>query len=147
MVKRLTCVLFPLISFILTGPLVADAPADPARKISQEELTPISKLVEQAIRTREIPGAVILIGNHGKVVYRRAFGHRTLEPKKSPMTVDTLFDVASLTKVIATTTVLLQLVEGGKAALDDPVAKYWPEFGENGKAGITLQISLPIIQA
>jgi uncharacterized protein YbbC (DUF1343 family)/CubicO group peptidase (beta-lactamase class C family) len=138
-VKRLTWILFPLISFILIEPLVANAPANPSREISQEELTPISKPVEQAIRTRRIPGAVILIGNQGKVVYRRAFGHRTLEPKKFPMTVDTLFDIASLTKVVATTTALLQLVEGGKVALDDPVAKYWPEFKENGKAEIRIQ--------
>jgi uncharacterized protein YbbC (DUF1343 family) len=138
-VKRLTWVLFPLVSFILIEPFVANAPANPPRQISQEELAPISKSVEQAIRTRRIPGAVILIGNRGKVVYRRAFGHRALEPKKSPMTVDTLFDIASLTKVVATTTAILQFVEEGRVSLDDPVAKYWPEFGENGKAGITLQ--------
>ena len=53
--------------------------------------------------------------------------------------MDTLFDIASLTKVVATTTALLQLVENGKVSLDDPVAKYWPEFKENGKAEITLQ--------
>ena len=139
--KRLTWVLFTLISFILIELFTTNAPANPPRKISEEELAPISKSVEQAIRVHQIPGAVILIANQGKVVYRRAFGHRALEPKKFPMTLDTLFDIASLTKVVGTTTALLQLVEDNKANLDDPVAKYWPEFKENGKAEVTLQRS------
>jgi len=137
--KRLTWVLFTLISFILIEPLIANASGNPPRKISQEELAPIAKSVEQAIRARQIPGAVILIANQGEVVYRRAFGHRALEAKKFPMTIDTLFDIASLTKVIATTTALLQLVENGKVNLDDSVGKYWPAFKENGKAEITIQ--------
>ncbi|HSB05062.1 MAG TPA: exo-beta-N-acetylmuramidase NamZ domain-containing protein [Thermodesulfobacteriota bacterium] len=137
--KRLTWVLFTLILFTLIEPLDTNASANPPPKISQEKLAPIAESVERAIRGRQIPGAVILIGNQGKVIYRRAFGHRALEPKKVRMTLDTLFDVASLTKVVATTTALLQLVENGKVSLDDPVAKYWPEFKENGKAEITLQ--------
>jgi len=137
--KQLTWILFTLISFILIEPLTANAPANPPRKISEEELAPISKSVEKAIRVHQIPGAVILIANQGKVLYRRAFGHRALEPKKFPMTLDTLFDIASLTKVVGTTTALLQLVEDNKANLDDPVAKYWPEFKENGKAEVTLK--------
>jgi len=138
-VKRLTWVLFTLILFIPIEPLVTNAPANPPPGISQEELGPIVQSVERAIRGRQIPGAVILIGNQGKVVYRRAFGHRVLEPKKLLMTMDTLFDIASITKVVATTTALLQLVENGKVSLNDPVTKYWSGFKENGKAEVTLQ--------
>ncbi len=137
--KRLTWVFLTLILFILNEPLVTNSSASPSSRISQEELVPIAQSVEQAIRARQTPGAVILIGNQGKVVYRRAFGHRALEPKQFLMKIDTLFDIASLTKVVATTTALLQLVENGRASLDDPVAKYWPEFKENGKAEVTLQ--------
>jgi CubicO group peptidase (beta-lactamase class C family) len=138
-VKRLTWVLFTLILFIPIEPLVRNAPTNPPPGISQQELGPIVQSVERAIRGRQIPGAVILIGNQGKVVYRRAFGHRVLEPKKLLMTMDTLFDIASITKVVATTTALLQLVENGKVSLNDPVTKYWPGFKENGKAEVTLQ--------
>jgi uncharacterized protein YbbC (DUF1343 family)/CubicO group peptidase (beta-lactamase class C family) len=132
-------VLLALLYSVCIEPFVAKAPASPPRQLSEEDLSSISKIVEPLIQTRQIPGAVILIGNQGRIVYRRAFGHRVLEPKKIPMTTDTLFDVASLTKVIATTTAVLQLVEDGKAVLTDPVANYWPELRENGKAKITLQ--------
>ena len=137
--KRPTWILFTLILLVPVKPLVANTPANPPRKFSEEGLAPVSKLVEKAIRARQIPGAVILIANQGKVIYRRAFGHRALEPKKFPMTPDTLFDIASLTKVVGTATALLQLVEDNRVTLDDPVAKYWPEFKENGKAEVTLQ--------
>ena len=90
---------------------------------------------EEGDSSCKIPGAVILIGNQGKIVYRRAFGLRALKPKKLPMTTDTIFDIASLTKVIATSTAVAQLVEMGKLDLEDPVGKYWPEFKANGKEG------------
>jgi uncharacterized protein YbbC (DUF1343 family) len=91
------------------------------------------------VQAGKIPGAVILIGNEGKVVYRQAFGLSALKPKKLPMTVDTIFDIASLTKVIATSTAVGQLVEMGKLNLEDPVARYWPEFKANGKGEITVR--------
>ena len=80
-----------------------------------------------------------MIGHNGRIVYRRAFGDRTNIPRPSPMRLDTLFDLASLTKVIATTPAVMQLFEEGKIRLNDPVAKYWPEFGQNGKEGITVR--------
>ena len=107
--------------------------------LHEKQLAPISGIVERSIHDGKIPGAVVLIGNSGKVIYRQAFGYRSLEPKKIPMTVDTIFDLASLTKVLATTTAIMQLVEMGKLGLDDPVAKYWPEFKANGKGHITVR--------
>ena len=107
--------------------------------LRREQMTPISEVAKKAIQAGKIPGVVILIGNQGKVVYRQAFGLRSREPKKIPMTTDTIFDIASLTKVIATSTAVMQLVEKGKLNLEDPVVKYWPEFGTNGKEEITVR--------
>lgn len=105
----------------------------------REQLAPISEVAKKAIQAGKIPGAVILIGNQGRIVYRQAFGLRSREPKKIPMTTDTIFDIASLTKVIATSTAVMQLVEKGKLNLEDPVVKYWPEFRVNGKEEITVR--------
>ena len=103
------------------------------------KLAGIAPLVEDAMDYDEIPGAVVVIGHNGRIVYRRAFGERTRIPRPSPMRLDTLFDLASLTKVIATTPAVMQLFEEGKIRLNDPVAKYWPEFGQNGKQAITVR--------
>ena len=73
------------------------------------------------------------------MIYRKAYGNRALEPRREPMTLDTIFDLASLTKVIATTTAVMQLVEQGKVRLNDPVAKYLPEFAQNGKDDVTVR--------
>lgn len=107
--------------------------------LKPQTLGGIPALVEDAIRHHETPGAVVLVGHRGRVVYRKAFGNRALVPKLLPMTTDTIFDLASLTKVIATTTAVMQLFEQGKIRLDDPVATYWPEFGANGKEHITVR--------
>lgn len=106
--------------------------------IQPEQLAPIAKIVEEEIRAGNIPGAVILIGNQGKVVYREAFGDRLISPKKM-MAPDTIFDIASLTKVVATTPAILRLAEQGRLDLASPVARYWPEFKEKGKQSITVQ--------
>ncbi|MHB8654400.1 MAG: exo-beta-N-acetylmuramidase NamZ domain-containing protein [Terriglobia bacterium] len=110
-----------------------------AQDSAQQKLGSIGPVVEEAIRAGKCPGAVVLIGHAGKVEYRRAFGYRSLVPKKMRMTPDTIFDLASLTKVIATTTAVMQLVEEGKIRLEDPVAVYWPEFKANGKDEITIR--------
>jgi uncharacterized protein YbbC (DUF1343 family)/CubicO group peptidase (beta-lactamase class C family) len=102
-------------------------------------LQPIDGIVDREIRLGHIPGAVVLIGQQGKVIYRRAFGYRALEPRKVAMTNDSIFDLASLTKPIATATAVMQLVEVGKIDLDEPVTRYWPEFGANGKKEIRVR--------
>src|SRR5215471_12622228 len=103
------------------------------------QLPAVDAIINQAIADGNIPGAVLVVGHNGKVVYRKAYGSRALEPKREPMTLDTIFDLASLTKVIATTTAVMQLVEQGKVRLNDPVAKYLPEFAQNGKEDITIR--------
>jgi uncharacterized protein YbbC (DUF1343 family)/CubicO group peptidase (beta-lactamase class C family) len=106
---------------------------------SLARLSVVDAIVQHAIDEHQIPGAVVLIGHDGKIVYRKAFGHRSVEPRRELMTVDTIFDLASLTKVIATTTSVMQLVERGKVRISDTVVKYLPEFGQNGKEDITVR--------
>ena len=100
---------------------------------------PIAPLVEAAIERHELPGAVVLVGRGDSVVYRQAFGQRAVQPAPEPMTEDTIFDLASLTKVVATTTSIMQLVEAGRIRLNDPVARYIPEFGRYHKDAITIR--------
>lgn len=104
-----------------------------------EKLEPISDIVEKELLEGKIPGAVIVVGTPEGVVYRHAFGYRSLEPTKSPMTEETIFDIASLTKVVATSTAIMQLAEKGKLRLDAPVARYWPAFRAKGKKDITVR--------
>jgi uncharacterized protein YbbC (DUF1343 family)/CubicO group peptidase (beta-lactamase class C family) len=113
--------------------VAASADASPVR------LAAVDAIIQQAIADGSIPGAVLIVGHNGKVVYRKAYGSRALEPKREPMTIDTVFDLASLTKVIATTTAVMQLVEQGKVRLNDAVAKYLPDFAQNGKDDVTVR--------
>ena len=119
------------------GSLPAAAPS--AVGMSPAQLARIDEAVEAEIAKKQLPGAVVLVGRQGKVVWRRAYGNRALEPKPEPMTVDTIFDLASLTKVVATATSIMILVERGQVRLGDPVARYIPEFAEMGKRNITVE--------
>ncbi|HUA63767.1 MAG TPA: exo-beta-N-acetylmuramidase NamZ domain-containing protein [Verrucomicrobiae bacterium] len=98
----------------------------------------IDQAIDQAIQQKLIPGAVLIIGHDGQVVYRKAYGQRAVFPREETMTLDTIFDCASLTKVIATTTSLMKLYEAGKFRLNDKVTDYFPEF-QGGKSDITLR--------
>jgi uncharacterized protein YbbC (DUF1343 family)/CubicO group peptidase (beta-lactamase class C family) len=114
-------------------------PAARPPALPSDRLSVLDAIVQEAIRDGQMPGAVLLVGHDGQVVYRRAFGQRSLEPRREPMTVDTIFDLASLTKVVATTTAVMQLVEHGTVRLNDPVEKYIPEFAQNDKEDITVR--------
>jgi uncharacterized protein YbbC (DUF1343 family)/CubicO group peptidase (beta-lactamase class C family) len=98
----------------------------------------LDQTIEQAIAQGRMPGAVLLVGHEGQVVYRKAYGRRALVPKPEDMTLDTIFDCASLTKVIATTTSLMKLFEQGKFRLNDKITDYIPEF-MGGKSDITIR--------
>lgn len=102
-------------------------------------LSVVDPVIQSAIREGKIPGAVLLVGHGGKVIYRKAYGSRALEPRREAMTADTVFDLASLTKVVATTTCVMRLFEQGKIKLNDPVGKYLPEFSVNGKEDIIVR--------
>jgi uncharacterized protein YbbC (DUF1343 family)/CubicO group peptidase (beta-lactamase class C family) len=94
--------------------------------------------IDLAINQGKLPGAVLIVGHDGQVVYRKAYGKRALVPQLEAMTTDTIFDVASLTKVIATTSSMMKLYEQGKFRLNDKVTDYIPEF-QGGKSDITLR--------
>ena len=96
-------------------------------------------VVKAAIAEGKLPGCVVAIGRHDGVVLRRAYGDRAVEPERVPMTLDTVFDLASLTKPIATATSVMVLVDRGQVALDDPASRYVPELAVPGKQSITLR--------
>jgi len=96
-------------------------------------------VIEQAVAAGAFPGAVLLVGRGDEVVYHQAFGHRSLEPSRTPMTRDIVFDLSSLTKALVTTTAIMMLVREGKLRLDDRVTRFIPNFGVHGKTHVTLR--------
>jgi uncharacterized protein YbbC (DUF1343 family)/CubicO group peptidase (beta-lactamase class C family) len=98
----------------------------------------VDAAIDLAIQEGRIPGAVLVIGHSGQVIYRKAYGNRALEPSREKMTVDTIFDAASLTKVVATVPSLMKLFEQGKFRLNDRVTQYIPEF-QGGHSDITIR--------
>ena len=111
---------------IAAAAAAASHPALPAERLVR--LARIGAVVEEGIAARELPGAVVLAGRGDRTIYRRAFGSRAVEPAREPMTADTIFDVASLTKAVATAPSVMILVEEGRIRLGDPVTRYIPEF-------------------
>src|SRR6266545_684298 len=99
----------------------------------------IDELVEEAMRDNKLHGAVVLVGQRDRVLYEKAFGFRAIEPQREPMTLDTIFDAASLTKVVATTTSAMLLLEQGRLRLSDRVSTYVPGFERYGKQDITIR--------
>ena len=117
-----------MIALLLAAALAAPAAAG----FSAERLARIDAAVQEALSAGDLPGAVVLVGRGDRVVFRRAYGNRAVLPGRETMTVDTVFDVASLTKPVATATSVMILVERGKVALSDPVVRHIPEFAAGG---------------
>jgi uncharacterized protein YbbC (DUF1343 family)/CubicO group peptidase (beta-lactamase class C family) len=98
----------------------------------------LDQAVNLAVEQGKLPGAVLVVGHDGRIVHRKAYGKRALVPTPEAMTVDTIFDIASLTKVVATTASLMKLFEQGKFRLNDKITDYIPEF-QAGKSDITIR--------
>ena len=112
---------------------------DPAvAGMNPDRLNFIDEVIQDGIRLGKMPGAVVLIGYRGQIVYHKAFGHRQILPEEQPMQKDTVFDMASLTKPIATATSIMLLIEDGRVDPTKTVATYIPEFAANGKQDITV---------
>src|SRR3954453_19244317 len=109
-----------------------------ATALSAQSYSAIDDSINLAIQEGKLPGAVLVIGHNGKLVYEKAYGKRALIPQPEAMTLDTIFDCASLTKVIATTSSLMKLFEQGKFRLNDKITDYIPEF-QGGKSDITIR--------
>lgn len=103
------------------------------------DLPDIDALIERAIRIGKMPGAVVLVGRRDGIVFRRAYGDRARIPERVPMTPDTIFDLASLSKPLVVGTLAQWLIETGKLRLSDRVAHHLPEFGVRGKSELTVE--------
>ena len=103
------------------------------------KLNQIEGLVNAEIADKKLPGAVVIVGHKGKIVYRKAFGNRSLVPNVEKMTVDTIFDVASLTKPVATATSVMILVEQGKLRLNDTTGKFITDIDDPEAKKVTIQ--------
>ena len=125
-------------SVILAGPpkLRHAPPADVG--LDAGRLQVIGDIVNEALRRKRMPGAVVVIGRRGKIAYSRAFGNKQLKPTPVAMTTDTLFDMASITKPVVTATCIMKLVEQGRIRLRDPVTRHFPRFAANGKEQISI---------
>ena len=106
---------------------------------SAPSLARIDELVTEAMTAKLTPGAVVVVGRGDQTLYEKSFGFRATVPAEEPMTLDTVFDLASLTKVVGTTTAVMTLVEDGRIRLNGTVASYIPGFERYGKGGITIR--------
>jgi uncharacterized protein YbbC (DUF1343 family)/CubicO group peptidase (beta-lactamase class C family) len=107
-----------------------------------QRLAQMDSVIADEIAKKHLPGAVVLVGHKGRIAWRKAYGDRAVEPTREPMTIDTIFDLASLTKVVATTTSIMILVERGKLRLSDPVSLHIPELKGEGRDRITIEYLL-----
>ncbi len=121
--------------FALGAPVWAASPDAGTSSLSEG----IERLVGEALGQDKLPGCVVVVGRGSGVVYQRAFGSRALQPQVEPMSEDTIFDVASLTKPLATASALMVLLERGQIDLDQPAARAWPVFAAKGKGAITIR--------
>jgi CubicO group peptidase (beta-lactamase class C family) len=130
-----------ILLLVTTADLLAGLPtSEPAHVgLRPETLQQMEPLIAQAIEEKKLPGCVVAIGRKGHLVWLKAYGSRRVQPEVEPMTVDTVFDLASLTKPIATATSMMSLLEQEQYKLTDPVASILPDFGVRGKQAITIQ--------
>jgi uncharacterized protein YbbC (DUF1343 family)/CubicO group peptidase (beta-lactamase class C family) len=132
------CNTIRLLSFAALLIFLFAANAQPGLK-GRPDFSHIDQIIQDGIAAKKFPGAVVIVGHNGRIVFHRAYGNRSLEPAPEAMTEDTVFDVASLTKVLTTAPAVMQLYQQGHFRLNDPVAKYLPEFAANGKQDITIR--------
>lgn len=136
---RLVMILICLIPMpqLAADEIVRLAPAQAG--LDEKALSEIEPLIAAAIEQKQLPGCVLLIGRPSGIAWFKAYGNKRVEPEQEAMTVETVFDLASLTKPLATATSIFKLAEMQKLSIDDPVAKYIAEFAVEGKGEITLR--------
>lgn len=137
---------FCLVALILVATTASPAlangalpPAEPDQVgLDAGKLTQIDQVVAQGLDANQMPGCVVLVARQGQVAFLKSYGYKRLQPDPLPMTTDTVFDMASITKPVATATSIMILLDRGLIKLDDPVAKHVPEFGQHGKEKVTV---------
>src|ERR1700754_938689 len=107
--------------------------------VSSVALTRLDSVIKDEIGKHRLPGAVVLVGRKGRIIWQKTYGSRAIEPSPEVMTPETIFDLASLTKVVATATSIMILVERGKVRLSDPVSTYIPDLKGEGREKITIE--------
>ncbi|HEX6043647.1 MAG TPA: serine hydrolase, partial [Pyrinomonadaceae bacterium] len=110
--------------------------------MATSRLAEMDSVINDEIAKGRLPGAVVLVGRKGHVVWEKTYGSRAVEPTREAMTAETIFDVASLTKVVATATSIMILVERGKLRLNDPVSLHIPELKGDGRERVTIELLL-----
>ena len=130
-----------LILLLVAQPVFAQLrPAKPeTESVSSVALARMDSVINDEIARKRLPGAVVLVGRKGRLIWQKTYGARVVDPVRETMTADTIFDVASLTKVVATATSIMILVERGKVRLSDPVSVYIPELKGDGRESITIE--------
>jgi len=136
--RMATTVKSKLIPSIAAALFLCIAPRLAARVFHPDKLAAMDAAIEIAIARHQCPGGVLWLERNG-VVYCKAYGDRALIPKTEPMTVDTIFDLASLTKVVATTPAVMLLIQRGQVKLDAPICEYIPEFTGEGREHVTVR--------
>jgi len=136
-----TQIFIPVLVGLLVQSAFAQAPIVRPESValSSARLAQMDAAIAEEIANKKLPGAVVLVARKGRVVWRKAYGARTLEPAREAMTPDTIFDLASLTKVVATATSIMILVERGKLRLSDPVSVHIPELKGEARDRITIE--------
>jgi uncharacterized protein YbbC (DUF1343 family)/CubicO group peptidase (beta-lactamase class C family) len=107
--------------------------------LDAQKLTAMEALIAEGIAAKKMPGCVVCIGRHGQIAWLKAYGNKQVDPATVPMTTDTVFDMASITKPVATATSIMLLIERGKLSLSDKVSTLIPEFAVNEKQDITVR--------
>src|SRR5215213_9432439 len=141
MKPRITRIFIPILVVVLAQSAFAQVPVARPESVavSSARLADMDAVIAEAIADKKLPGAVVLVGRKGRVVWQKAYGERAIEPAREAMTPDTIFDLASLTKVVATTTSIMILVERGRLRLNDPVSVHIPELKDEGRERITIE--------
>jgi uncharacterized protein YbbC (DUF1343 family)/CubicO group peptidase (beta-lactamase class C family) len=139
--QRIRGGLVPLVALLLASTVMGQVrmAAPESVSISYKGLARMDAVIAEAIENKRLPGAVVLVGRKGRIVWVKAYGARAVEPVREAMTADTIFDLASLTKVVATATSIMILVERGKLRLNDPVSLYIPELKGDGRERVTIE--------
>ncbi len=132
--------LLVVLCLLIAKPVAAGLPrSEPeAVGLDAQRLQRIDEIVAEGLAEKKMPGCVVCVGRHGKIAFLKAYGQKQLQPSEMPMTTDTVFDMASITKPVATATSVMLLIERGQLRLSDKVASLIPEFAANDKEPITI---------
>ena len=130
-----------LILLLAAQPIFAQLPSarPESVSVSASRLAEMDSVVATEITNGKLPGAVVVVGRKGRIVWQKTYGSRAVEPAREAMTPETIFDVASLTKVVATATSVMILVERGKLRISDPISLYIPELKGDGRERVTIE--------